>query len=248
MGLVIEVMRELGVTRISRWIFNCYVIHNSGAPVVVDAGLPSAADDVASTLDRLGGHIQAIVASHGHSDHVAGAARLAEKHQAPIYLPAVTMKYLAGERPRTPSAARVARIWPTLIDQPLDRLGAVGLLKGAWAAGYGTAAGMRWPGPPPAGGLIDGEPLPGAGDWMILAAPGHTDDSIAFWNPSRRTLLSGDAVLTARGRTWHTPETVDTAAAQRTRERLEKFPVAHLLPGHGRAVHSNTTVWERQRR
>jgi glyoxylase-like metal-dependent hydrolase (beta-lactamase superfamily II) len=90
------------------------------------------------------------------------------------------MKYSAGERPRTPSAARVARTWPTLIDQPLDRFGAVGLLKGAWAAGYGTAAGMRWPGPPPAGGLIDGEPLPGAGDWMILAAPGHTDDSIAF--------------------------------------------------------------------
>jgi glyoxylase-like metal-dependent hydrolase (beta-lactamase superfamily II) len=247
-GLVVEVMHELGVTRISRWIFNCYVIHNSGAAVVVDAGLPSAAADVAPTLDPLGGHVRAIVATHGHSDHVAGAAGLAATYHAPIHLPSVTMTYLDGERPRTPSAAQVARIWPTLIDQPLDRVGAVGLVTGARAAGYGTAAGMRWTGPSPAGALIDGEPLPGAPEWLILTAPGHTDDSIAFWNPVSRTLLSGDAVLTARGRVWHTPETVDTAAAQGTRERLQKLPVAHLLPGHGRVVHASTTVWERQRR
>ncbi|OBH31882.1 MBL fold metallo-hydrolase [Mycobacterium sp. E342] len=248
MGLVIEEMPELGVTRISRWVFNCYVIHNNGNAIVVDAGLPSAAADLAPVLDRLGGHVHAIVATHGHSDHVAGAARLAAKYAAPIHLPAVTMKYLAGERPRTPSAARVARIWPTLIDQPLDRVGVAGLLSGARSAGYGTAAGMRWSGSPPARALADAEPLPGAPDWLILATAGHTDDSIAFWNPLSRSLIAGDAVLSARGRAWHTPETVDDNAAARTRERLEKLPAAHLLPGHGRVVHAATTVWEGQRR
>jgi glyoxylase-like metal-dependent hydrolase (beta-lactamase superfamily II) len=247
-GLVVEVMHEIGVTRISRWIFNCYVIHNGGGAIVVDAGLPSAAYDLAPALDPLGGRVQAIVATHGHSDHVGGAAGLAAKYQAPIHLPTVTMGYLEGQRPRTPSAARVARIWPTLVDQPLDGVGARGLLTGARAAGYGTPAGMRWAGPPPAGALTDGAPLPGAPEWQILATPGHTDDSVSFWNPATRTLLSGDAVLTARGRAWHTPETVDTPAAQRTRERLQTLPVAHLLPGHGRAVHADTTVWERQRR
>ena len=248
MGLVIDVMPELGVTRISRWVFNCYVIHNNGDAIVVDAGLPSAAADVAPVLDRLGGHVRAIVATHGHSDHVAGAAGIAAKYEAPIHLPTVTMTYLDGQRPRTPSAARVARIWPTLIDQPLDRIGVAGLFSGARSAGYGTAAGMRWPGPSPAGPLADAEPLPGAPDWRILATPGHTDDSIAFWNPLSRALISGDAVLSARGRVWHTPETVDVAAAQRTRQRLQKLPVTHLLPGHGRVVHADTTVWERQRR
>ena len=248
MSLAVEVMNEIGVTRISRWVFNCYVIHNEGAPVVVDAGLPSATEDLTPILDGLGGRVQAIVATHGHSDHVGGAAGLAAKYEAPIHLPAVTMKYLEGERPRTPSAARIARIWPTLIGQPIDTRGAVGLLTGARSAGYGTAAGMRWTGPPPADSLIDGEPLPGAPEWQILATAGHTDDSVSLWNPARRTLLSGDAVLTARGRAWHTPETVDTAAAQRTRERLQELPVAHLLPGHGHVVHADTTVWERQRR
>ncbi|WP_233214680.1 MBL fold metallo-hydrolase [Mycobacterium sp. 4858] len=247
MGLVIDAMPELGITRISRWVFNCYVIHNQGSAIVVDAGLPSAAADLAPVLNRLGGDVHAIVATHGHSDHVAGAARLAAKYGAPIHLPAVTMKYLAGERPRTPSAARVARIWPTLIDQPLDRIGVVGLLSGARSAGYGTA-GMRWSGPPPVRALADAEPLPGAPDWLILATAGHTDDSIAFWNPLSRSLIAGDAVLSARGRAWHTPETVDDTAAARTRERLEELPVAHLLPGHGRVVHATTTVWEGQRR
>jgi glyoxylase-like metal-dependent hydrolase (beta-lactamase superfamily II) len=247
-SLVVEAMNELGVTRLSRWVFNCYLIHNDGDTVVVDAGLPSAAADLAPTLDRLGGRVAAIVATHGHSDHVAGAAGLAAKYDAPIHLPAVTMSYLEGLRPRTPTVARIARIWPTLTDQPMDRLAAVGLLTGSRSAGYGTAAGMRWTGPSPASPLKDGEPLPGAPEWRILATPGHTDDSVSLWHPGSRTLLSGDAVLTARGRAWHTPETVDDVAARRTRERLEQLPVAHLLPGHGRAVHAGTTVWEGQRR
>lgn len=248
MALVVEVMHDLGITRISRWIFNCYVIHNNGAPVVVDAGLPSVADDAAPTLDSLGGQVRAVVATHGHSDHVGGAAQLAARYRAPVHLPAATMKYLDGEQPRTPSAGRVARIWPTLIDQPLDGLGVLGMVQGARSAGYGTAAGMRWAGPPPDDPLADGAPLPGAPGWTVLATPGHTDDSMAFWNPASRTLLSGDAVLTARGRAWHTPETVDDTAAQRTRERVQQLPVAHLLPGHGRTVHDDATVWQRRRR
>jgi glyoxylase-like metal-dependent hydrolase (beta-lactamase superfamily II) len=135
-----------------------------------------------------------------------------------------------------------------LIDQPLDRIGVAGLLAGARVAGYGTPAGMRWTGPPPRGGLADGQSLPGAADWTVINAGGHTDDSIALWNPSTRTLLSGDAVLTVRGKVWHTPEIVDAASAAATRKRLEELPVAHLLPGHGRPVHGAGTVWPQHRR
>jgi glyoxylase-like metal-dependent hydrolase (beta-lactamase superfamily II) len=141
MSLVIDVMPELGVTRLSRWIFNCYVLRGGDGAVVVDAGLPRVAGDLAAVLRRLGGTLHAVVATHGHSDH-----------------------------------------------------------------------------------------------------------SIALWNPATRTLLSGDAVLTARGKAWHTPEIVDAASAAATRKRLEELPVAHLLPGHGRPVHVAETVWPQQRR
>jgi glyoxylase-like metal-dependent hydrolase (beta-lactamase superfamily II) len=248
MSLVIDDMPDLGVTRLSRWIFNCYVVRGSDGLVVVDAGLPRVARDLAPVLDRLGGTLHAVVATHGHSDHVAGAAELASRDRAPIWLPDVTLTYLDGVKPRTPTPAKAATIWPTMIDQPLDRRGVSGLVGGVRVAGYGTPAGMRWTGPPPAGGLADGQPLPGAPDWTVVHASGHTDDSVALWNPTSRTLLSGDAVLTVRGRAWHTPEIVDAANAAATRKRLEELPVAHLLPGHGRPVHAAATVWAQQRR
>ncbi len=245
MSLVVDEMPELGVTRVSRWIFNCYVLRGDDGVVVVDAGLPRVAGDLAALL---GGKLHAVVATHGHSDHVAGAVELAARHRAPIWLPEATLTYLDGVKPRTPTPAKAATIWPTMIDQPLDRRGVSGLLSGALVAGYGTPVGMRWKGPRPGGGLADGQPVPGAPDWTVVPANGHTDDSVALWNPATRTLLSGDAVLTVRGQAWHTPEIVDAASAAATRERLEKLPVAHLLPGHGRPVHAADTVWARQRR
>ena len=249
MALVVDAMPDLGVTRVSRWIFNCYVIHDGdGGAVVVDAGLPAVADDLAPILKRLSGRLQAIVATHGHSDHLGGAPELARRYGAPIYLPATTLTYLEGTRPRTPPLGDTARIWPTLIDQRLDPKAVVGLVTGTRVAGFGTVDGMRWTGPPPAGGLTDGQQLPGASAWTMVPAPGHTDDAIAFWNPKTGALLSGDAVLSAGGRAWHTPETVDTTSANSTRDRLQRLAVAHLLPGHGRPVHADTTVWEHQRR
>lgn len=140
----------------------------------------------------------------------------------------------------------MAAIWPTLIDQPFDRAGAAGLLSGSRTAGYGTRRGMLWSGPEPAGKLVDGQGVPGAPGWRVIAAPGHTDDSVVLWNEASRTLISGDAVLSARGRAWVSPEVVDSTAARHTAELLTQLPVAHLLPGHGREVHADP-VWASRR-
>lgn len=248
MSLVVEPLAGTDVVRVSRWIFNCYVVPGDDGPVVVDAGLPGAAEDLAPVLAGSRGALQAVVATHGHSDHVAGAARLAARHgDAPVHLPETTLTHLSGATLRPPTGRAVASIWPTLADQRLDARAVQGLTAGARIAGFGTTRGMVWTGPAPAGGLADGRPLPGASAWTVLAVPGHTDDSVAFWHAGTRTLLSGDAVLSARGRAWLTPELVDTGAAEVSAARLPELPVQHLLPGHGRPVHGDD-VWAHRRR
>jgi glyoxylase-like metal-dependent hydrolase (beta-lactamase superfamily II) len=244
MGLIVETFADIGVTRLSRWIFNCYLIHDGGAgrPVVIDPGLPGVADDLLPVLNRLGfdlGSLAALCATHAHSDHVGGAPTLNSRANARVHLPEPSRAFLEGSTPRTPRPKAIARTWPTAFDQPFDARGLADAARGSRVAGYGTGAGMRWPNDLPVGFLADGEALPGAPEWTVIATPGHTDDSTSFWHPRTRTLLSGDAVLSVNGHAWITPETVDDAASDKSADRLRQLDVAHLLPGHGRPVHGD---------
>ena len=84
--------------------------------------------------------------------------------------------------------------------------------------------------------LVEGECVPGASDWLVLATPGHSPDSVSLWNESTRTLLSGDAVLSVGPRAWFNPETVEPHRQEETEEFLRSLRVDVLLPGHGRPV------------
>src|SRR4030081_2671394 len=118
----------------------------------------------------------------------------------------------------------------------------IGFARGTATAGFGTSRGMRWRGPRPTHPLEDGASIAGASAWTVINTPGHTDDSVAFWHNDSHTLLSGDAVITARGAARFAPYTVDDVAALKTAARLRSLPVEHLLPGHGIPIHARN-VW-----
>lgn len=74
-------------------------------------------------------------------------------------------------------------------------------------------------------------------NWRALAVPGHDMEALAFHNPEKRLLISGDA-LWENGFGVLFPELLgeaDGLAHQRaTLEMLGRLPVDIVIPGHGR--------------
>lgn len=251
MSAQVEHLPEFGVTVISEWIFNCYVIHDGGAgrPFVVDAGVPSYAAPVTEVLRSLGcgpTDLAVVAATHGHLDHVAGMPALAAVGAPHLALPAKIRDYLGHdgrppETPRSPGPRAIARIYPVMRDQRLALSPYRELAPSLGKLGF-DGRGAHFPFEP-SSWLGEGDPVPGAPDWITVHAPGHTDDELCFYDARRRILLSGDAVLAVGRRAWFNPEFVDAELSERTEARLRTLDVELLLPGHGRAVASHA-LWD----
>lgn len=235
-GGFVEVLANGPLVR-SRWIFNCYLVPTGaeGRPLLVDVGLPSHAVAVRAWLDHAGARLDGDVlalATHLHSDHVGGLPELDRVTRADVGLPARAKAYAAGETPRTPGLAEIARIAPVLREQRFDAGALIEQLRGP-RVGYGVG---RFALPVAEPCWLDAGPLGGAPGWEVLVTPGHTDDSVSYYHAESRTLCSGDAVLSVGGRAWFNPEHVDPAASAETEALLRQRRVDVLLPGHGRPV------------
>ncbi len=72
--------------------------------------------------------------------------------------------------------------------------------------------------------------------WQAHAAPGHDMDALAYYNPDRRVLISGDA-LWRDGFGILFPDVLGTGdglgAARRTLEAIGRLAVDTVIPGHG---------------
>jgi glyoxylase-like metal-dependent hydrolase (beta-lactamase superfamily II) len=78
---------------------------------LVSGRAPLLAPNPAAHLPRpLSGTVRIVTATHGHPDHVGGAAATVQRDGAEIHVPAMTLAYLDGvHRPRTPAVAKLVR-------------------------------------------------------------------------------------------------------------------------------------------
>ncbi|UDY35229.1 MBL fold metallo-hydrolase [Dermatobacter hominis] len=237
---VIRHLPEIGVTMISKWLYNCYVVHDGGdgRPFVVDLGMPSQVPLVEAELRTLDADLRDLsgaVATHGHADHVGGLPELRARAGTHVHLPTAIAEMRAGTRAvRPPGLRAIAQILPVMASQPTDLAATFEIGRTMKVIGW-DRKGVRLPFEPESW-LADGDRLPGLPDWQVLNTPGHSDDSTCLYRPSTRTLISGDAVLSVEGLAWFNPEFVDGRMSVATESRLRALDVEHLLPGHGLVV------------
>ena len=85
-------------------------------------------------------------------------------------------------------------------------------------------------------------------NWQAIAVPGHDMEALAYYNPERRILISGDA-LWENGFGVIFPELLGEAdGLAHTRETLEtlsRLPIDIVIPGHGRPFGAADAAFER---
>jgi glyoxylase-like metal-dependent hydrolase (beta-lactamase superfamily II) len=98
---------------------------------------------------------------------------------------------------------------------------------------------------------LEGNRLPrsrvGFGDWEAIAAPGHTEDSIVFFNEASGELISGDLILGRRdGRGYLNRFCWDEEWIRRTFAALaETIRVRIIYPGHGAIIRDDVDAFSK---
>ena len=192
----------------------CTVLAGSAGCVVVDAGA-LVADEVERVVRATGRPPRAVLATHGHLDHVWDAGVLADRLDVPVVLH-------PDDRYRLDDPVGTLGL-------PVELLGVAGLDVG----GYRPPSDVRTLDDPSLLALLDlggvrVEPLP---------APGHTEGSTLYLlaSPDARPLvLTGDVLFAGSVGRTDLPGGDGAAMARTLRTvvaRLEARTV--LLPGHG---------------
>ena len=84
--------------------------------------------------------------------------------------------------------------------------------------------------------------------WQALAVPGHDMEALAYYNPEKRILISGDA-LWENGFGVIFPELLGEAdglsSTRATLEMLSRLPIDIVIPGHGSPFAAVDAVFDR---
>ena len=216
---------------------NVYLVRSGASWALIDTGWPGNGPVIRRAAEALFGRAavpSGILLTHVHIDHSGSARDLAAAWGVPVVVHPREVPLAGGYVPEFANALDRRLVLPLL--RLLPRRTRDRVLTGD------SLRDVVRPLDP------DGPP-PGLPDWSCVSAPGHTPGSVAFFRPSDRLLVTGDAVLTVDltsprglvgGRTELAPPLRftdwDPRATESTIGDLAGLRPLALAPGHGRPV------------
>ena len=202
-----------------------YAVRTGHGIVLVEAGMDSTGGDLERGLARAFGaslrDVRAVLLTHWHNDHAAGAAAVKAASGARVY-------YHRGDEPQLTRATR----HPGLRDRlalAIPEHGPLVLLKGLLGEAIPRAV------------LADAFVEDGMAiedDFVVLGTPGHTPGHVAYFYRPERVLFAGDALAVKWGKValMSRPVTPDLPLARASLvhclERSLAWGVERVCPGH----------------
>jgi glyoxylase-like metal-dependent hydrolase (beta-lactamase superfamily II) len=197
-----------------------YIVQMADGLVVVDAGMSSDGSDVQAGLEALSAtaaDIRAILLTHWHNDHAAGAQVAHEISGAPVYYHPADQAFFTGT-----AGATGIRGW---ISDLIPEWGVLVLAKGL--------IGEATPRPVSAQHYVrDGDIV--LDNFEVIETPGHTAGHVSYFYRTERVLFAGDALAVIGGkvRFMARPVTLNLDSARRSMEKCLKLQPRIVCPGH----------------
>jgi glyoxylase-like metal-dependent hydrolase (beta-lactamase superfamily II) len=207
-----------------------YLVRARAGIVLVDAGMNSQGADVRIGLRRSGQSIdsvRAILLTHWHNDHAAGAEAIRRSSGAPVYYHQGDEPFLSGRMAR-----RGVRGW---ISDIIPEWGIFVLAKGL--------LGEATPLPVAATQFVHDDQII-LDDFLAITTPGHTQGHVSYYYKPERALFAGDslAVVNGRIRFMARPVTSDFELARASMKKCLELEIDVLCPGHRNPLTENVAA------
>ncbi|HEX8916738.1 MAG TPA: MBL fold metallo-hydrolase [Humisphaera sp.] len=205
-----------------RSYFTCsYLVATAdGGLAAVDAGMKSTGSEMFAAIDELGrtpADVRAVLLTHWHNDHAAGAAELAVASGADVFYSATEADHLTRRAASGGLRGRLSAAVP--------ETGPLVLLKGLLGnAPQQAVEATRF--------VRDGDDV--LGEFDVIDTPGHTAGHVSYHHRPTGTLFAGDAlaVIAGRLRFMARPVTEDLVAARASMRRCLDRDIRAVCPGH----------------
>ncbi|WP_134715612.1 MBL fold metallo-hydrolase [Saccharomonospora xinjiangensis] len=210
---IIEVMPRLHLLRFE--VGQCYIWQDADGATLVDAGPQGHGDDIADALDSIVGSrsaLHTVVLTHSHGDHTGSLAEIRRLTGATVLAHPLEADCVRGLRAPSP---------PVLQD---------------WERPLFEAVGGHLAGPPAeVDAMVEhGDVL--RGGLRVVHVPGHTEGSIAVYEPEEKVLFAGDTLASHEGTMILGVFNLDLARLAESARSLSEMDVEVACFGHGDPV------------